>query len=752
MICLLIILPFSGKYLIDSSLFNKEQTLALSGLMKSGAVDWDEYGIPHISAKNERDANFILGFAMASQRLFQMDILRRVGRGQLSEVFGKKALSVDKTFRTLSFDRHTSNLLKNKVIDPKVLQAMDSFYQGVNSYIKEGKLPIEYKLLGIEPRAFDKYDGFAILGYMAYSFAMGFKTDSLFQELSQKLNHEKMNKLRAFPQEKRREKMVDSLNRSSGRNIWREAQAFLESSIGLFSGSNAWVLSGERSKSGKPLLASDPHVSISLPGLWYEAHIEQESLDSGIYGHFVPGLPFAALGHNRFLGWGVTISYVDDLDFFFEKEANLKKVEHRILVKGQDAVSFNVFISPRGPLVQGILGMEQAISMQWGHLRDDNRAAESFYLMGKAKGRDDFKKALSLGASPGLNIVYADGEGNIGRYLYGTQYKRNKNNYGDIFYHGMTREDSFLEVIDFESRSHIENPVTGLIVSANQKPEGFPASGPGYFQPYDRYATINAILNGKEKWSSEELKGVQNSFVNIYYPKYLKDFTSLLETKELNQTERKALSYLKQWDGISNAESIGAGIFHELLLNLELALLSKDLSMEQVAKYCETTASGHYFAKQFILKEHHKTIEKVFSEVVVKLTDNFGNLDNVKWGEMHLLTFPHPLGKGGKLLSWFFDLGPFPIGGGYNQVNNLRRVGCENGFQVKAGPSTRILLDMKNLENSFGVLPTGNDGNKGSLHFQDQWDLYKSGEYRNQIFNRKLSKDDIVATTSFNPK
>ncbi len=746
--------------------------IKLQGLKGPVSIQYDLNGIPHISGKFEEDTFMALGFAMAQDRLFHMDLLRRLAKGQLAEMFGKKALSADKTFRTLSLVEGFRTRLKKGEVDPNILIVMKAFFKGVNQFIALEKWPFEYTLLGMKPRPFDLLDGYGVLGYMAYSFAMGFKTDPLMESLTKKLGVNRVNELRREPLKFGQERTVKSDGGSSSftASLWRKGHRFVEDNIGLFTGSNAWALRGDRSLNGSPILASDPHVGFGIPGLWYEAHVKWEKGfvqdNFEYYGHFVPALPFAAMAHTNHHAWAVTISYIDDMDFIIEKLEGdkirvkgefipLKKRKEIILVKGDKSVDLEVLSGPDGPIVTNILGKfnlmgKEEISLRWAHHDKENRPSESFYGALMAKDRNAFEKALSVGRSPGLNVIYADSANNIARYLFGGMWNRPKNMSGDKFYYREDTAFSELSEINFYDRPHLINPVEGVVVSANQRPEGTSQFKAGYFQPMDRYRTIHEILEGKNKWSLEELKFVQTANVNIYMNLYKEKVIDALSTaKDLSGLEQSALSKIQSWQGQSPVSSVSSLIFYRFFNHFQKSLLP-ELTAEEFNLYCETNYLWHYAIRELVGGDKKDLIIKSFKNSVSELSQKHGALADWSLGLEQTLTLTHPLSRGGAHLAYFLDIGPEPMAGGFNQINNMRPIGCKEGLKVRAGPSTRRLVSLAKPQESWGILPLGNSGHYGSPFFKNQWPLFKKGKYRKQLM-RSLKNNEVYGELKLIP-
>jgi penicillin amidase len=314
----------------------------------------------------------------------------------------------------------------------------------------------------------------------------------------------------------------------------------------------------------------------------------------------------------------------------------------------------------------------------------------------------------------------------------------------------MTPEDlKNYKNVPFEERPHLVNPQEGFVVSANQKPENSPQLNAGYFQPEDRYRTIRELLQVKEKWSLEELKVLQTANNNIFFGPYR---DAIIEaTTRVNYLEgslyESALETLKKWELNSPKESGESLLFYSFFNKFQRTLL-EGMSDDEFNLYCDTNYLYHYAKRELLSGEKKEVIAKSFKAAVDELRDKFGPMTHWQLGEKQTLTLGHPLSRASELLASFLNVGPFQVDGGYNQVNNMRPVGCRNGMQVKAGPSTRRLISLNNTRESWGVLPLGNSGHYGSPFFKNQFDLFFSGEYRPQLM-RELQPGEVYSKLTF---
>ncbi|HKK38421.1 MAG TPA: penicillin acylase family protein, partial [Cryomorphaceae bacterium] len=450
-------------------------------------VYFDEYGIPHIYATNAEDAYRAFGYVHAQDRLFQMDLMRRVGAGRLSEIIGPEMKETDMFFRTIGTNRQAKeDAEKFNELPERVKSITLAYLEGVNSYINTAKLPLEYKILGSDPEPFTVEDVYCIAGYMAYSFAYALRTDPLVEDISTTLGPDY---IRLFdlavttdilpPDTVRKDTSgTDTLNLelSLTRPHFPD-----ELPIPTLQGSNSWAIAPSRTLSGKVMLSNDTHIKYSAPTVWYEAHIEYPGF--GFYGNYIAGIPVALVGHTRNHAWGVTMFEDDDSDFFLERfaesdssatifrdslSAPVSKYQETVSIKGEPDTSFTVYETIHGVLINDFLPIieDRPVSMYWNYTGTDNQLLEAFNRMNRADNMDDFKKGVEMISSPGLNIVYGDAAGNIAQWSAGKLLKRPDSLDGKHFAKGYMAYANYDGYYSFDENPQLVNPFNGFIFSA----------------------------------------------------------------------------------------------------------------------------------------------------------------------------------------------------------------------------------------------------------------------------------------------
>ncbi|MGB5620273.1 MAG: penicillin acylase family protein, partial [Desulfobacterales bacterium] len=401
-------------------------TITVAGIRDPVEILRDVHGIPHIYAQSEPDLFFAMGYAMAQDRLWQMEFYRRVGSGRLAEILGKEALDADRHFRTLAAAG------KHRRLPDEAGFLTDAFTAGVNAYLEEhrDRLPLEFKLLGFQPEPWRADDVSSIYTLINWSLSLGWKVDLTAADVLKKVGKDRFRDAFALPAEAGRPIAleIDPIPRLDFSGV---LASFLK--VSRLTGftpapaSNNWVISGARSVTGKPLLANDTHMPLTNPSLWWEVHLVCPSIDAA--GFAIPGLPGLPLGHNRHVAWGITNVMVDDVDFYIERLnpqnplqyryedhwEDMRSVRQRIRVKGAAPVDIDIRLTRHGPVIENaqVGDSNQVVSARWTVNDLDPPARAAFRLL-KAATVADVVEALKEWEAPGQNFVFADTGGSIG--------------------------------------------------------------------------------------------------------------------------------------------------------------------------------------------------------------------------------------------------------------------------------------------------------------------------------------------------
>lgn len=756
----------------------------LKNISTQTTVYFDEYGVPHIYAASQKEAMVTLGYVHAQDRLWQMELLRRIAPGRLSEIFGNPALKTDKFFAGIGLEENSKKAVAIIDKNSQTYILANAYLDGINQYIDEGKTPVEITLLGIKQEKFTLKDVYNIFGYMSFSFAMAQKTDPLMTEIRDRFGMEYIKDFGI-------DGSLGAKQLKSYKGKYKEYTAIAKSVASLlenapvpaFIGSNSWVINGNKTKNGNVILANDPHIMYSQPGTWYEAHIVCP--DYEMYGYYIAGTPFPLLGHNHNYAYGLTMFENDDLDFFQEEnnpnnEKEYKTVEgyknytyKQKIIKVKDSADYklNVKTSQHGPIVNGLLdGLmpKESVAMSWVYTQQKNQILDAVYELSHAKDLEHFHKNIELIKAPGLNIMYGDAKGNIAWITSGKLYKVDKSVNTNFILNGANGIDDKKEWLPFAKNPAAINPTWNYVYTSNNQPEAFEGYlYPGYYLPKDRALRIDGLLAPKNDWTKEDVSKMIVDNTSATAQTIVANMTKPLDVSKFSQNEKQALSILKQWKATHELDDIAPSIYNKWFY-----FYLKETFEDELGEENFKLLLGTHIVKQVIeaqtqnatspwwdnvsTKNNTETqaeiLTKSFKEAIASLEKQLGSdVNQWKWEKVHKVEFQHPIGKV-KLFSKFFNVGTFGISGTNEVINNQLFTYSDNAeIQVKGGPSTRRIIDFSDIENSWSILPTGQSGNPMSQHYRDQADMFVKGKFRKM----KLNKKEIIRTSTklvFKPK
>jgi penicillin amidase len=751
-----------GQFYISSKLPIREGQLRLAGLSKPTTVVFDQWAIPHIQAESEVDAFRALGFVHAQDRLFQMDVLRRVGKGELAALLGEQGVRVDKLFRTLgtrefSF-QHTDYLRQSH---PEIVVLLDAYYDGINQAIASLPAPVEYDILGTEPEPFSIVDGMGIFAYVAHSFTGGLSTDPLITALQQKLSPEQFEKLvKRWPTESKHNAQPAEIAMSTLLELADGSEALIDAlPFGLVHGSNAWSIAPQRSESGKALIANDPHIAFASPSVWYESQITTNELD--VYGHFLAGVPFPLLIRKPQLAQGLTMLTSDDADLIALKYNSdkseilvggewqkVKKRKETLKVKGASDIEFDVELTSLGPVINEVLKVtgSDPIALYWVYTMPENKPMSTIFNMYRAESMQALEDAMSEHWAPGLNLLYADAEGNIAQWAFGRYIKRPTGNNGLVMVDGTKAELLPQGVYPFEHNPRIINPQSGYLFSTNH---AFPNSQPetehlGYYSPVYRAIWADEQLAEGDNWNIEKMQQLQIESANKRSTLTIAVLDKVLDVQGLSELEKQQWESLKSWDGKYFPESIDAAVFERFYYFLLEETFADEMGDELFSRLVSKSIVGNSLY-EFIQQPENswwddlntvdsETMTSVFNSAYKRaigaLAQQFGeDVSLWRWQKVASLSHNHPLGKV-KPLDALFNVGSFAVSGSRRSLNNMQYKYTSGDIVVTNGPSTRRVIDFADVKNAFTVLPTGQSGNVFDTHYDDQAALYHANGYR----------------------
>ena len=768
---LVCVLVFVAAWLYSRTLYpTYEGELSLENLSENVTVHFDENGVPHINAETQKDAYTALGYVHAQDRLWQMELIRRIAPGRLSEIFGDKLVETDVFFAGLGLVEDANESIAKIDINSEAYKLTIAYLDGVNQFVEEGATPIEYDLIGLEKTKFTVNDVYNVFGYMSFSFAIAQKTDPLLQEIKEKLGDNYLAELE-IPIYSNTALLKSEKNPIVKASFAKAMTAMYEQlPISPFIGSNSWVIAADKTKNGKVIFANDPHIGFSQPSVWYQSHIKTP--DYEMYGYSLALTPFPLLGHNRDYAYGLTMFENDDVDFYIEKNnpenlneyetptgfSTYKTVQKTIKIKGAPDTTFTVKISRHGPIMNNLLKQiddQRPIAMQWIYKKTDNQILDVGYQISHAKSLHDFKEGAKLLHAPGLNMMYGDAKDNIAWIASGKLYKYRDSINTKLYLDGASGKDEILSYIDFEDNPQSINPASNYVYSSNNQPDTIAGVlYPGYYLPEDRGQRIEQLLEVKNDWTQEDVQQMIFDVTSPVVPQVIANLVASIKTENFTKNEQEALQNLKDWNGEYKKEDTAPTIYNRFLYEF-LEGTFKDELGESFPMFMQTPLMKKMIAVQAkkavsvwfddVTTEPKETksdiVQRSFINAISFLENQLGgNVSLWSWSKVISVEHGHALAAGGETLRKIFNVGPFSMDGGNEVINNQLFTLNETGiYKVKAGPSTRRVIDFSNIENSVSILPTGQSGNIFSKHYKDQAQKYLNGEFVKTMLN----KDEI---------
>lgn len=765
-------------------------SIKISSIKEVVEISRDSYGVPSIYAKNEADLWFAVGYVHAQDRLWQMDIYRRTVQGRLSEVFGEDALGYDYLFRTLDMTSVVNDIQKQ--LPDNVKYALSCYTQGVNAYIKEskGRYPVEFDLLNYEPELWQPEHSLLVSRLMAWYLNFSWWPEILHWKIQEKLGNQKAQEIfQDYPSDAPTivyssiPKVIKSVSYFIKRiNSFREYFGF----NGMGIGSNCWVINGKKSVSGKPILANDPHLTLTIPSYWYEMNLLTEDFNVG--GFCFPGSPFVVIGHNSKIAWGLTNAMIDDADFFMnvidphdttkyvnnKKPLPIKFKEEIIKVGKNDSVIVTTKKTHYGPVINYVhpsinyhSGVFDSllVSLKWvGFL--PTMETYTFYLLNKASSRVDVINALKYYGVPGLNFIYADVEGNIGYHLVAKIPVR-KNFHPALPVPAFNSDYDWSGFVPFEDLPEVWNPPENFIASANNKIINKPKYYITYFyMPPYRIERIVQLLSVEKKLSVSDFQQFQVDVLSLHSEKYNKIILDVFNEESISDPiVNSVIEYLRNWDFKNTAYDASTSIFNMFFLKLLHNVFHDELGDElfyeyiyfpaipvnAIDKLIENESSWFDDINTDTIETRNMIIRKSLLDAIADLKMKYGSeIKNWQWGNLHQLTLNHPLGKV-QPLNYVFNLGPYKIGGSSSTINNSE-IDFTKPFESLVGPSMRYIVDLSDINKRYCVIAGGQSGHPLHKHYDDQLAIWVNHKYREIDIKPKVNKNFKVEKFTIIPE
>jgi penicillin G amidase len=755
--------------------------LKVQGLSDAVVIERDRQGVPHIRARSDHDAFFAMGYVHAQDRMWQLELQRRIAQGRLSEVFGKDSVDQDIWFRTLGLYRSAESAWW--ALSPEARASLTAYADGVNAWLAgQPVLPLEFTLLGIRPEPWTVRDSLAWIKVFALNLGGNHRQEMERLLASQVVAPDQLHTLFPdYPDDA--PTTVASLSRQGGDGLARlvELERGIQSELkigGKQVGSNAWAVSGRVSRDGRALLANDPHLGLQIPSLWYVVALEGDTLDAAGMG--LVGLPVVIFGRNRSVAWGGTNLMADVQDIYLEqarpddprqydaagKWASFAERTEVIQVR-QDFPAFlrsplqpvrvKVRTSRHGPIVSDMFKVfDQPAALRWTALDEDDTSYEAFYRLNYARDWPSFQAALGFQVAPALNMLYADDAGNIG-YLGAGRMPVRRRGDGTLPVPGWRNDHEWQGSIPFAQWPRSFNPPAGYIVSANNKPVGpdYP-----YFISRDwagpsRADRITELLREGLSGGGLDVAAMQRVQADTLSRPAQRLLGRLLQHAPSNEQQRRAFGYLAAWQGDMRRDSQAAAIF-----NAWVRLLKEEVVADELKGYWNKDRESRYL-HEVVADTGEESLYAMLVDPAAAWCDDKGteeretcddaidaslndalwellkirgdrSMESWAWGALHQTRYQHTPFSRVNVLRSFFER-RIGNGGSPDSVNvasySYRKsdgytqdfgAGFRQVMALGGGPATHLYMNS-----------TGQSGNLFSRHYDDMIEAFRDVGYHN---------------------
>ena len=774
-------------------------------------VIFDDMAVPHIYAERESDAMYALGFVHASERLWQMDLLRRAGAGELSALLGPDMVQNDQYLRTLGMreaaDKVTASF--DAEAPARIQEGMAQYLAGVNRFIAEGKTPLEYQLVGVDPEPFDIHDIYCATGFMAYSFAIHLKTEPILDWMKENLGAAYMADLALGPEgftrihdtgspaRARWDSMMTIMPVTASAKLkeavrpapeWRDITGLAALAhemdalrpVPQWLGSNAWVIGGDRTASGKVLFCNDAHMGYAQPSVWYEAHIVTPEVE--YYGNHLAGLPFPAIGHTRHHSWGITMFVNDDIDLYREtiegdrylhdgEWRDLEVRKETIEVAGAEPVEFTLRKTHHGPLI------EDDIALWWTYTHyPDNRIHEAFFGFSRAVDMADMERSAALIHAPGINLMYGDDDGNIAWWASAKLPVRPDHVDTKTAIDGTDSANDPTGWYPFAYNPQSVNPPTGYVYSANNAPDSvMGVYHPGhYYAGNTRGAGIIKAIEAKDDWTLVDAQALQLDHHSLVYEKNCAMMLDCIAAGTPDEDVKAAVNLLREWDGAHRGGDIAPTLYYRWMYRaIEGAMYDEferaagpDTAPEKFETWHRTIVSENTFPRLLasadspwwddVRTELKEPAGLILGVALLKayhdLEEALGpDPNNWRYERLHTVTHQHAMADVPVLGDWL-SVGPIGLPAAKDALCKYEfKLKKEVDYSIFSGPSMRIGIDFADVDAAESVLPTGQSGNVFSDFYDNQVPLYHTGAFRKMRMDRSEIEAHATATARLEP-
>ncbi|HEU0012909.1 MAG TPA: penicillin acylase family protein [Longimicrobium sp.] len=792
LVALVLVLGFGGRCYLGRSVPDPDRGGTIAGLQAPVEVWRDSLGVPHLWARGEADLFRAMGYVHAQDRLFQMEMFRRVADGRLAELLGEQLVDSDKFLRTVGMGRAAAD--NERRLTPEQRALLQAYADGVNAWIRDhpGPLPPEFVTLRGRPEPWTVRNTLSIAKIMAWDLAdweIGLQVQQAVDRVGPELARDLFP---AYPDSGATILGADAEWKGRGAQpppaapaapvpglaptppvsgpvpmpkVPAQVLALLDG-VSISRASNAWVIGGQRTRSGKPILANDMHLALRTPAIWYLAALHGGAMN--VTGMTLPGVPVVVAGHSDRVAWGYTNAMVDDVDFFVEQvdAANARRYRtpdgwaemvmrpETIRVKGKkQPVVHTVRATRNGPVISDVEDRagSRVLAMRWTAAEPSTEVG-ALLAMNQARNAAEFAAALRGFDNPHQNVVFADADGRIGYWMVGRVPVRRGGD-GVLPVPGWTGEGEWVRFLDFDEHPHALSPADGFVVTANNR-----QVGPAYpfhitrnwADPY-RAQRIRQMVEAGRGLTAADVARQQMDVVDLFALRHRDRAAAAAD----RAGQPDAAAELRRWNGEARVDSRGAALFYTWFEQLRTLVGSDEFGGGTV-----------YFPRS--------TLDRVLLQGGGRWADNVRTPDRVEtlaeleadamraasqlasgktWGELHVTRIDHPLGSVAVLdRAMNLNIGPFPSPGAPNTVNVAGFSARTPPFVTAYGPSQRHVVDLADVDGAGGfVVPTGQSGIPFSRHYRDQNELWRTGRLWRIPLDRRQAQARTVSRMTLKP-
>lgn len=748
--------------------------IAARGIARPVKVRFGPNAVPTIEATSLQDLLFAQGFLIASERMWQMDLMRRLASGRLAEMFGEGALATDRMARTIGLAQAARASFE--ALEEPYRRMLEAYVAGVNAYREQaaGRLPLEYLIARFEPAPWTPEDSLAIAEYMSWTLSFNAREELVFMRMAARLGPERAREL--FPTDE------------GIKGPEPAAEAFADSALLLKrfdellamparwglptpgAASNAWAVNGERTEDGQALLANDPHLAPSVPGIWYQ--LEMIAPDYHAAGVSLPGMPLVLIGHNEDLAWGFTTVLADTQDIFVERlaedgasvsrpDGRPEKIETRrekIVVRGQPAaVRIQVRSTSHGVIVNDILGDTTGTRVDLAEVRTEDllalrnnlevteRAVPALYGLNTARSLSEARAAILKLKHSSQNLMLAHRDGGIAWQVSGALPVRGKG-LGAFPSPGWEPGYGWRGYVPPSQNPGLVNPPGFALVTANNRtlPVDYPVQvSRSWMAPY-RAERIEELLNSRNPLSANDMERMQLDRISVQARRFKQALgRSVSELRDLDPEARRiADEFLMTWDGNFEGDSRAAALFALLQPALYEQLFGDELGEDlpllmSIAIVSYNALEEALYSGQSSFWNDVRTPERegaahiwarALRSAKAELDKRMPELGKQRLDRLRHLSFPHAFDRV-PLLGWLFGVGPIPVGGDAHVVNTMKTypTAPEKGVIV---PSMRVVYTPADWSQTRGTLNLGQSGHRFSPYRSDQLEDWLEGRSR----------------------